>query len=104
MKKLTLTLCLIIMCTSAFAECVAIEDTVMWTDIERYDLIARIGKINPQQGLSLLLDDIRTGKAIQINKGTRVDKVVFLPDNEKVCIVRVNGMGMVGISKAIRCN
>ena len=104
MKKLMLTLCLVVICsTSIYAECEIDNSTTWFSDADRFEVIWKTSNVNKQQAMSMLLDDLKTGKAIRLEKGTKIDRLVVHPDNDKVCVIRIKNQVLIGLIQAVKC-
>ena len=104
MRKLMLTLCLVAMCsTITCAECEIKTTGAWWTDTNRFEVVFRTFNTNEQQAKSMMLDDLKTGKAIRLEQGTKIDEVITHPENNEVCIIRVRNQGLVGLLNYIKC-
>lgn len=103
MKKLMLTLCLIITCTSAFAECKAIGG-IAYFNVQKLGGLINIGLINFDQAQRMAGKSIETGEAVDILKGTVLDKVTPYPSYEAVSIVIIKGQTLYMFSKDIKCD
>lgn len=102
MKKIFF-LCIIVTLLPAlsFGECQTTTETLMYFDPNRFLFVDQVGSISPHQGVSLIMNDIISGKALLIPKDTKIMSIKDI--NEFICVAIINGTPLIAIKKHISC-
>jgi len=103
-KRLGLVIALLLVCSSAFAECVINTDTCFWTDADRFMAIGQviaIAGVETAQASNMMMQDLKDGVAIILSKGTKVN-VVERP-NKWVIVINLGATPLCGLSQFVSC-
>ena len=98
-----MVMALLLVCSSAFAECVINADTCFWTDADRFMAIGKVIYVagKTEQASKMMMQDIKEGVAIILSKGTKVN-VVERP-NKWFVVIDLGATPLCGLSQFVTC-
>lgn len=104
MKKLILATCLVIISNSAFAGCEINIASNWWLDFDRHTEVMRVENYDEPQALSMMRQDVKAGKAVWLEVGTKIEKMIVIPRNDEVTIIYTKDKGpLIGGLNTIKC-
>lgn len=83
----------------SYGQCRTIDQTLMYVDADRFIFVEMIGSRFHEQGLNLIFNDLKSGKAVLIPSGVEISGIS--PINEFICVAVINNRPLIALRKHI---
>ena len=90
-----------LMMSTAFAQCVINQQTIIYLDIERFMVADRMLNVSKERGEAMIMADLAAGNALIAKKGQRLDRVERF--NDHISVAKINDAFVVVFNDHVSC-